>query len=626
MKFFPTNINLNVNIPKLNFNGSVSSSSNSQFLDHLNLLLTKSPQKGGILDKDVTGNDVSLAFIFLLLMTSNEKIAQSDFTKNGSNVQVSEFKKNSYDELNKLLNLLKEKIENTPKQKEFLVEKDASEKWNSLAFIFSLLTAFNGEIDQHNLMKSGSNVQLSEFKKNSYDELNKLFKLYKEEIEHDSELKKLITNLQQYLNIKEYKKNSEGLNDFLNDIESNRKNKIVSTNQEIKESIILNKLLDIYNSLKLDKTKENIRSNNTFDLKEITHLIKKITNHIRNKHPKFFNNINKFININFVNKKQPNVIVNAKLEPDKREVKDSIVGNNSKLVIEKLDKLNKQIKNILQNINIQNNEDKYLGLESIKNQIAELQEKLFDIVKENGDFLKKGQMQDTIEQLIHNIGLLKEKVENIEAELLKAGMEVQELQLDKKLLESSGNKEFHHPNDFASGHQIRAFVLNKANQGTSIPAESKFRDEIFRQIERGIFKNLGEGRREVTIKLHPPELGTLKVVMQVHNREVSMVLHTEHRDVADALNKHIANFEKSFEQQGLKVVKVEVKNDLFSGGENFLRDFTGSREHAQNNSHGFKRRNIFDLSLIGEGDISAMDHENMASLVRMNCGSLYVIA
>ena len=552
MKFFPTNINLNVNIPKLNFNGSVTSSSNSQFLDHLNLLLTKSPQKGGILDKDVTGNDVSLAFIFLLLMTSNEKIAQSDLTKNGSNVQ-------------------------------------------------------------------------SELKNKSSVQLNNLLDLLKKEIKSDSELKKMIGKLQQYLNIKDYKSNTkEGDIDAIliklikiNFVESDN-------NQRIEDNMNLDNILKkIYEQLGLDDIEGKVKNNEMVDLKKINRFIKDINVYIKDKHPELFIEINKFIKMNLANKKNIDVILNDKLEPDKRELKNSLVGNNLKLVIEKLDKLNKQIKDISQNIYSLNNEDEYLDFKNIKDQIADLQKKVFDIAKENRDFSEKGQMQKTIEQIVHNIGLLQDKIDNIESELLKAGMEVP---LDKRFLKSGGDKGFNHPNDFASGPQMRSFVLDNANQGRSVPIDSKFRDEIFRQIERGIFKNLGEGKREVSIKLHPPELGALKVVMQVHNKEVSMILHTEHRDVADALNKHIANFEKSFEQQGLKVVKVEVKNDLFSGGENFLRDFTGSRDHAQNNSSRFKRRNLFDFSLLGEGDISAMDHENMASLVRMNSGSLYVIA
>ena len=552
MKFFPTNINLNTNIPNLNFNSNVNCSSNSQFLDHLNLLLTKSPENERILDKDVTENDVSLALIFLLLMNSNIKI------------------------------------------------------------------------DQHDLMKSGSNVQ-SDLKNKSSVQLNNLLDLLKKEIKSDPELKKMIGKLQQYLNIKDYKSNTkEGDIDAIL-IKLIKINFVESVNnQRIEDNMNLDNILKkIYEQLSLDNINEKVKNNKMVDLKKINQLIKDINLYIKDRYSELVIEINKFIKINLANKKNIDVILNDKLKPDKRELKNSLVRNNLKLVIEKINKFNKQIKDISQNVYFLKNGNEYLDLKNIKNQIAELQEKLFDLAKENSNFLKKEQMQKTIKQLIHNIELLKEKVENIEANLLKAGMEVQ---LDKSLLKSSGNKGFDHFNDFGSGPQIRSFVLNKANHGTSISAESKFRDEIFRQIEKGIFKNLGEGRREVSLKLHPPELGTLKVVMQVHNREVSMVLHTEHRDVADALNKHIANFEKAFEQQGLKVVKVEVKNDLFSGGENFLRDFTGSRNHAQNNSHGFKRRNLFDLSLIGEGDISVIDHKNMAEVMRMNGGSLYVVA
>ncbi len=105
---------------------------------------------------------------------------------------------------------------------------------------------------------------------------------------------------------------------------------------------------------------------------------------------------------------------------------------------------------------------------------------------------------------------------------------------EKKFLREDVGKEYNNHHDSQGNFDVlhlKSHVRYDGDKDVSTTFENRFRDEIFRQIENGIFRNFGQGRREVSIKLYPPELGTLKVVMQVQNREVSMVLHTQHRDV-----------------------------------------------------------------------------------------------
>lgn len=515
-----------------------------------------------------------------------------------------------------------------PPQKASLLEKDVSNNQILLTFIFLFLIISNEKISQNNLLNNKKSAQLTELNKKFSPELSNLSKLFEKRIENNSELKKLIIKLQQYLQIDEYNKIGEGnieniLTRFYKTIfESGRKKEIISNIQKIYDSTNLDKMVNkLYKQLGLDENNRKVENSNEAEFKKINQLIKDINEYMKDNSPKLLSKISKFVKINLTNKKHINVIV--KLDLDTTKLKNSLIEDNLKLIIEKIDNINEQIKNISQYISYPNKKGKYLDLKNIKNQIVELQKKLFNITEENRGLLEKGQIQKTIEQIVHNIGSLKDRFDRMKGELLKMDMENQ---LKKRLLDSSGiDKGFNDFNEFATGSYLRSFVLDKADQGPSSTVDSKFRDEIFRQIEMGIFKNLGEGRREVSIKLHPPELGLLKVVMQVNNKEVSMVLHTEYKDIADALNRHIANFEKSFEQQGLKIVKLEVKNDLFSGGENSLKNFTGSRNHAQKNNNGFKRRHFVGLGLEGEENISAIAHKTIQSFQGMDSGFLYVV-
>ncbi len=65
---------------------------------------------------------------------------------------------------------------------------------------------------------------------------------------------------------------------------------------------------------------------------------------------------------------------------------------------------------------------------------------------------------------------------------------------------------------------------------------------------------------------------------------------------------------------------------FFSGHEAPFRDFGGSRDRSQNNKFRFSRRSLFGLRLVGERDISTIDPDNLSNVIRINSGSLYVVA
>ncbi len=154
----------------------------------------------------------------------------------------------------------------------------------------------------------------------------------------------------------------------------------------------------------------------------------------------------------------------------------------------------------------------------------------------------------------------------------------------------------------------------------------KFRDQVLEQIQNGILRNLGEGKREISLRLRPPELGAMKIILQVQGKDVSVVIRTENHEVANTLNQHIANFEKSLEHQGLKLVRIEVRNDLGGGHENSWAGFHGFKGDPNNQGSKRRGRSFFKLDMIGERDIEGLEARGVGRNNFLTKNGLYVVA
>lgn len=94
-----------------------------------------------------------------------------------------------------------------------------------------------------------------------------------------------------------------------------------------------------------------------------------------------------------------------------------------------------------------------------------------------------------------------------------------------------------------------------------IAAKAKSAD-VARQIENGAFKDLGQGQKQLTIRLDPQDLGQVNVILQVKGKEVQATLRTTNQETAQALNEQISQLKTQLESQGLKVTRLEVQTQL----------------------------------------------------------------
>lgn len=112
----------------------------------------------------------------------------------------------------------------------------------------------------------------------------------------------------------------------------------------------------------------------------------------------------------------------------------------------------------------------------------------------------------------------------------------------------------------AAAQNSQAQVQQRLNS----PASTR-NAEVYKQVESGAFKNLGQGVKQLVIRLDPIELGQVSVILQVRGKEVQAVLRTSNQETSVALNEQLSQLRTQLEAQGLKVGKLEVQTQLADG-------------------------------------------------------------
>ena len=144
----------------------------------------------------------------------------------------------------------------------------------------------------------------------------------------------------------------------------------------------------------------------------------------------------------------------------------------------------------------------------------------------------------------------------------------------------------------APAHQVSPEAA--ATQGQTLsPAAAKAELQaaavnrgVYRMVESGILQNLGQGRRQLTLRLSPPELGSLSVMLQVKNKDVQAVIRTSSDDAGRIVGEQLAQLRQSLESQGLKVSRLEVQTQLKDSPSN--QTWVGADGHNQAREQQFE--------------------------------------
>lgn len=134
----------------------------------------------------------------------------------------------------------------------------------------------------------------------------------------------------------------------------------------------------------------------------------------------------------------------------------------------------------------------------------------------------------------------------------------------------------------AAGHTAKdsadASALSRAAQGmtaqqtaaqnATTQAKSAFTNvtapKVLDQVTEAMLKDLGQGRKQLTVELDPDNLGKVQVMLQVKGKEVSAVINAEDSGTAAMLHANMEGLRKSLEEKGLTVQNMEVQTGLSS--------------------------------------------------------------
>ncbi|THB67939.1 MAG: flagellar hook-length control protein FliK [Desulfovibrio sp.] len=101
-----------------------------------------------------------------------------------------------------------------------------------------------------------------------------------------------------------------------------------------------------------------------------------------------------------------------------------------------------------------------------------------------------------------------------------------------------------------------------AESAMQVESDSQLSQRLLRTVQDGVMRTLQQNTKQLTLRLDPPSLGKVTVILQVHNKEVNAVIRTENEDVSRIVGDQLAQIRQSLEEQGLKVQELDVQTEI----------------------------------------------------------------
>ncbi len=180
------------------------------------------------------------------------------------------------------------------------------------------------------------------------------------------------------------------------------------------------------------------------------------------------------------------------------------------------------------------------------------------------------------------------------------------------------------PSATSSGHESTVqFTLDSArpaNMSSPAPAAPGMfqtpsgllmqENQLLDQVARSINLQANGDRSQMTLRLHPEELGELRLELVMEKGGIKAHIQAQTAQVQEVLERHMPRLREAFAQQGLQLDDVEVSLDSRqSGGRDTL---FGQGSHEQQHGRRF-----------GQGPVvseAVVEHERQATLSAMSGG------
>ncbi|QDU33171.1 Flagellar hook-length control protein FliK [Poriferisphaera corsica] len=101
----------------------------------------------------------------------------------------------------------------------------------------------------------------------------------------------------------------------------------------------------------------------------------------------------------------------------------------------------------------------------------------------------------------------------------------------------------------------------RATQQVQLPTTGTDNEQLnMARVARGLQSAIHQNGGNLTLRLTPESMGTVRIQLQITGAQVNVQLHTEHESARSMLNQHISNLRQSLEHQGLSVERIGVQS------------------------------------------------------------------
>jgi flagellar hook-length control protein FliK len=149
--------------------------------------------------------------------------------------------------------------------------------------------------------------------------------------------------------------------------------------------------------------------------------------------------------------------------------------------------------------------------------------------------------------------------------------------------------------------------------------------KVLDQVTQAMLKDLGQGRRQLTMELAPENLGKVQVMLQVKGKEVSAVISAEDSSTAAMLNSNMDGLKKSLEDKGLTVQHMEVQTGLASRQDQ-QASFNAEQHNQQAQEQQDMTRIFSQLRAMRSDSGDALDMQNANMQAILADQGLHIIA
>lgn len=129
---------------------------------------------------------------------------------------------------------------------------------------------------------------------------------------------------------------------------------------------------------------------------------------------------------------------------------------------------------------------------------------------------------------------------------------------------------------------------NSHNQQVTVPkAEHTVKESLpvsrLQEIDTSIIKTIQNGNRSLTVKLEPPELGTINIKLVLTDGMVRADIRVDNLQVKDMMNLAVPQIRQSLENAGIRVSEfaVDIREEYYSDGKRQNNDNEGGKNQHQ---------------------------------------------